>query len=284
MATIPDIRRMSDDESSGPESSHSDADMVEEDGFENSVGHDRTQATFAHIESTRTMTAEETEKWKRSGHKPGNYICPECGKGLSRIDSLTRHRRSRHRVGRQYFCRLPACRRQTWGFGRFDNYRRHMETSHGVIIEPNDMEERRLAAREPSTSQPLAQPNIVTEPSQAAQGEKRGSYLCIPLPSVSTSQDERLKVNIPQTVPKLSADFGEHVSPPPTAALFGSLRPVIEDLQSLDKDELIRRLRAKTKECEELQQRNRIVMAERDEYLEALKISEELRGVEPSTG
>lgn len=284
MATTSDIRRASDEELSGPDSPQYDVDMDEDDEHESFMGHDRTQATFAHIESTRTMTAEETEKWKRSGHKPGNYICPECGKGLSRIDSLTRHRRSRHRVGRQYFCRLTACRRQTWGFGRFDNYRRHMETSHGVIIEPNDMEERRLASREPPTSQQLGQPSFVPEPAQAAQAEKRGTYLCIPLPSISTSQDERRKVSIPQTVPKLPEVFGEDVSPPPTSALFGSLRPIVEDLQSLDKDELVRRLRIKTKECEELQQRNRLLIAERDEYLEALKMSEELRGVELSTG
>lgn len=78
-------------------------------------------------------------------------------------------------------------------------------------------------------------------------------------------------------------DLGNDVSPP-NSALFGSLRPVIEDLPSLDKNELIRRLRAKTKECEEIQQRNRILTMERDEYLEALRISEELRGVPTSSG
>lgn len=219
---------------------------------------------------------------RRSGHKPGNYICPECGKGLSRIDSLTRHRRSRHRVGRQYFCRRPGCRRQTWGFGRFDNYRRHMETSHGVLIEPNDTEERRLAGRDASTSQPLVQSNIVPPATQDAQVANRGDYIRVPLPSAVASQG-RSQVNMSQAVSKPSMDLDNDVSPP-NSTLFGSLRPVIEDLPSLDKDELIRRLRAKTKECEEIQQRNRILTMERDEYLEALRISEELRGVPTSSG
>ncbi|KAK9772366.1 hypothetical protein AB5N19_09618 [Seiridium cardinale] len=272
--------RASDTESTGPGTPQSDADMTWDgaaDEADEHHEHDRTEATFAHIDPSRELTREEREKWKRSGHKPGNYICPECGKGLSRIDSLTRHRRSRHRVGRQYFCRHPGCRRQTWGFGRFDNYRRHMESSHGVTIEPNDTEERHIAGRDATTDEAPKPPRVVSIAAQSAQAEKRGSYICIPLPAKPKQREpEHSKVSTnltqPTVVPK------ERTITPPSSAFFGSLRPVTEDIRSLDKDELVRRLRDKTKECEELQQRNRILAMERDEYVEALRLSEEMRG------
>lgn len=154
------------------------------------------------------------------------------------------------------------------------------------MIEPNDTEERRLAGRDASTSQPLVQPlvqpNILPPATQDAQAENRGDYIRMPLPSAAASQGLS-QVNMSRAVSKPSMNLDNDVSPP-HSALFGSLRPVIEDLPSLDKDELIRRLRAKTKECEEIQQRNRILTMERDEYLEALRISEELRGVPTSSG
>lgn len=63
----------SDEELSGPDSPQYDVDMDEDDEHESFMGHDRTQATFAHIESTRTMTAEETEKWKSVIRRPQQW-------------------------------------------------------------------------------------------------------------------------------------------------------------------------------------------------------------------
>ncbi|KAH8198404.1 hypothetical protein TruAng_007439 [Truncatella angustata] len=284
MATSTAAHHASDTESTGPESPQSDTDMNWNDAVNEDGGQDHTEATFAHIDPSTGLTTEEKEKWKRSGHKPGNYICPECGKGLSRIDSLTRHRRSRHRVGRQYFCRHPGCRRQTWGFGRFDNYRRHMESSHAITIEPNDMEERQRAVREAPINESLKSPRVVklSVAAQSSKAEKRGSYICIPVPiqQQQRRRQEQHGVDSSRAFQKPAAVPQHHTTnAPPSSAFFGSLRPVVEDVESLDKDELIRRLRTKTRECDELQQRNRVLTLERDEYLEALKISEGLRGV-----
>lgn len=54
----------SDTESTGPASPRSDLDMTWDDAENQDVEHSRTEATFAHIDSTRELTLEEREKWK----------------------------------------------------------------------------------------------------------------------------------------------------------------------------------------------------------------------------
>ncbi|KAK6067539.1 hypothetical protein SCUP234_11537 [Seiridium cupressi] len=213
--------RASDTESTGPGTPQSDADMTWDgaaDEADEHHEHDRTEATFAHIDPSRELTREEREKWKR-----------------------------------------------------------HMESSHGVTIEPNDTEERHIAGRDATTDEAPKPPRVVSIAAQSAQAEKRGSYICIPLPA-KPKQREPEHANVSTNLPQPTAVPKERTITPPSAAFFGSLRPVTEDIRSLDKDELMRRLRDKTKECEELQQRNRILAMERDEYVEALRLSEEMRG------
>lgn len=154
-----------------------------------------------------------------------------------------------------------------------------MESSHGIIIGPNDTQERSIAGQGALMEEmPPKSPGTLPMAAQPIQAEKRGSYICIPLPSETRLRTEQkslpsIGLSRPPVVPEA------RTITPPSSAVFGSLRPVIEDMQSLDKDELVRKLRAKTRECEELQQRNRILTLERDEYIEALRISEGLRRV-----
>lgn len=153
-----------------------------------------------------------------------------------------------------------------------------MESAHNIVVEPNDKKERAIASQgkapEPLPPKPA---RITSREVQSTQAEKRAGYFCIPLPTRNQHQMEQRRVRS-IVLPTLPATAQSRLATPPSSAVFGALRPVIEDTQSLDKDELVRRLRAKIKDCEELQQRNRVLALERDEYIEALRISEELRG------
>jgi hypothetical protein len=226
---------------------------------------------FLYIQKADPLTCG----YSRSARKSGNYICPECGKSLSRIDSLTRHRRSRHHVGWQYFCRRPGCERRTWGFGRFDIYRRHMKTAHRVVVEAHDAQERSTAGRRPPAKEKAPGSAPARVAAQPERPEKRSSYICIPLPSKSVAQ-KRSKFKPSRHLPTPSSLDVENEPMVPSSAALGPLR-LVDDIEALARDELVLRLRAKMLECEELKQRNRILAMERDEYLEALSISEELR-------
>ncbi|KAI1852903.1 hypothetical protein JX265_012931 [Neoarthrinium moseri] len=241
--------------STGPESPQADdQDEAAGDVDEETTEHGRTNATFAFVDP------DEKNKWKRGSHKTGNFICPECGKGLSRVDALSRHRRTRHRVGMQYFCRQSSCQRALWGFGRFDNYRRHMETAHNIMIGPNDMQERHVAQRDLSK---------VPRPPRKRKGVPRfppePDHLYAQSAELSRSHEDYLPPAPPTVAPAPAAVLS---TPGPVDAIF----------DTLSREELVWKLRAKIKECDGLQEQTRILRMERDEYIEALKISEELRG------
>lgn len=59
-----------DTESSGRDSPPSDAEMTWDDAVAPDVEHERTEATFARIDSSRGPTLEEREKWKLALRMP----------------------------------------------------------------------------------------------------------------------------------------------------------------------------------------------------------------------
>ncbi|KAK8129409.1 hypothetical protein PG999_001789 [Apiospora kogelbergensis] len=252
---------------------------------------EHTGAPFAacHAEDapSPSQLSHDEHAWSRQGspgadHGParlsassravGVYACPECGEKLTRLDSMARHRRSRHRIGRQYYCRHLQCKGKSRSFGRFDNFKRHMESSHGILVSPGSANE---------------------EDGDEDGGRESAQRAFPPLPSASTLPAARPKAD--SHMPVLPVPIIQH-SPPrqpkvPTAKngkppilgkpnILPDLRSAAtdrEDLESLDKHELIRRLRSKLMECEQLQHQCHVLSLERDEYAEAFRMSESNR-------
>ncbi|KAK7948859.1 uncharacterized protein PG986_009745 [Apiospora aurea] len=246
---------------------------------------ERTGATFAlcHPEVAPSQSHDE-HAWRHispgvdggharlsaSSRAVGVYACPECGEKLTRLDSMARHRRSRHRIGRQYYCRHPQCKGKSRSFGRFDNFKRHMETSHSILVSPgsaNDEDGDDDASREGAQhSCPL--PPLSSNPLPATRPSTDGQLYLMPAP---VSQQSALRQ--PKATP---ANNGKSSTGKPN--ILPDLRCTDrEDLESLEKHELIRRLRSKLMECEQLQHQCHVLTLERDEYAEAYRISEDSR-------
>lgn len=213
---------------------------------------------------------------RRRGSKPGKYVCPECGKGLSRHDSLERHRRTRHHIGKQYYCHNQECEAQNLRFGRFDNFKRHMEVAHGVVV--NNWETRKTqraaSSNTPGTAAATDTAPAVKLEDASRPGEDMDSLQAMP----ATHSRPPLILSRPASPPD-PRDMRSQLTLPPILTLSEPRQAPQDDFGSLSRDDLTRLLKAKIRECDLLQEQNRMLTLERDEYLEALRISEELRGV-----
>ncbi|KAK7920458.1 hypothetical protein PG985_008480 [Apiospora marii] len=246
---------------------------------------ERTGATFAlcHPEEapSQSQQSHDEHAWRHgspgadpgparlsaSSRAVGVYACPECGEKLTRLDSMARHRRSRHRIGRQYYCRHPQCKGKSRSFGRFDNFKRHMETSHSIIVSPGSANEddgdddairestqRSFHPPPPSSSNaPVVRPTADSQVSPIAAPVNQHSQLR--QPRATPVNNGKPLITKPNILPDLRSTDRE-------------------DLESLEKHELIRRLRSKLMECEQLQHQCHVLTLERDEYAEAYRMSE----------
>ncbi|KAI0134041.1 hypothetical protein BJ170DRAFT_182781 [Xylariales sp. AK1849] len=285
----------SDTESTEPESPNSEASW--DDIAAEQIKSETTEATFALTDlpvPPDTLIDTLTDTQRGVGHKLGAYSCPECGKMVTRLDSLSRHRRTRHHIGKQYFCPYPKCKKARSGIGRFDLYRRHMQVSHGDTVGKlrgpgaggRSTEKKFRDQRRESQQEALPESRVL-----ARRTRTHGAAVSKPPPNKILSA--RVSVPKPRPPPPpptrdLSDGMGTHALPQRSTTktatataelpILGTLRPFNENFESMSQDELVLRLRAKTRECEELQQKCRILTLEKEEYVEALAISEQLRG------
>ncbi|KAK8086258.1 hypothetical protein PG994_001232 [Apiospora phragmitis] len=185
---------------------------------------------------------------------------------------MARHRRSRHRIGRQYYCRHPQCKGKSRSFGRFDNFKRHMETSHSILVSPGSANE--------------------DDGDDDAGHDRESTQRSFPPPSPSSNALPVARPKTDSQMPLMPAPLDQH-SPlrQPKATSANNGKPLIgkpnilpdlrctdrEDLESLEKHELIRRLRSKLMEFEQLQHQCHVLTLERDEYAEAYRMSENSR-------
>ncbi|KAI1498451.1 hypothetical protein F5X99DRAFT_325142 [Biscogniauxia marginata] len=207
---------------------------------------ERTQATFAPLQDLRPVTydCEEdvTSKWSRRAHHHVPCVCPECGKSLSRLDSLWRHRKSVHGVRSRHYCERRECAKHP-GFSLSDNLRRHMKISHGIALESYGTE-------------PYHRPKPSSDQNNSSTTETRLSTTESFLSQADASLYLAKGTNGDLTLPGTSGP---------------------DDLEYVDRHGLVQRLRAQIDECQKLQQQCRVLRLERDEYVEALGISEQLR-------
>ncbi|KAH8671568.1 hypothetical protein BX600DRAFT_250576 [Xylariales sp. PMI_506] len=193
---------------------------------------------------------------------------------------------TRHRMGKQLYCTYVNCSRSTKGFGRFDSIQRHMLINHGEVVERKDVEaEDRHSADGRTTGGAAAAPastaprlrrfyvSLSTRVQKENLARLKNDKLASAAGRSSTKRQPGSRVG------HLSkSEQGAKGVPAAATVLEHTLQPPEHDnIESLDRDELLRRLREKTRECEEIRHQLRIVAMERDEYIEALKISEEMR-------
>ncbi|KAI0018929.1 hypothetical protein F4780DRAFT_749333 [Xylariomycetidae sp. FL0641] len=216
-----------------------------------------TEAVFAPVSTLRSAESipwnPERDKWKRKGAKPGLFICPDCGTALSRADALTRHRKRRHKAGQRYFCHQPNCPQSNPSFDYPGEYKFHLQLFHGIV---QDVGASRPPKRPRGKAAQSASPPALPTPSSPHPGSHEARA---PGPPLTLTQP-------PRAVPEAAR---------PTGALSAFTNA--EDLEKLTRDELLGRLRAKMRECEKLAEDYRVARLERDEYAEALKLSEEMR-------
>ncbi|KAI1075368.1 hypothetical protein F5B20DRAFT_385773 [Whalleya microplaca] len=201
----------------------------------------------------------EKDKWYRPGKLPKAFFCPDCGKGLSRMDSLTRHRKTRHRIGRQWLCQDPVCLQRGKAWGRFDHYKRHMEHYHGVIVNEKDFRDIEfiLDATSVPSRHPTSGPTSPVDQPVAA-------------PSSRTPEENG---HAGYQVPALSQLTGQNHTDQDQASSYSN----VVSLDRLSRAELMRMIQSKTQECEQLQQKCKILTLEKNEYIEALRLSEQMR-------
>ncbi|KAI1634227.1 hypothetical protein F4809DRAFT_537458 [Biscogniauxia mediterranea] len=212
--------------------------------------HERTKATFALAQDPRppTFSADEVANGKlsRRPHDHAPCVCPECGKPLSRLDSLMRHRKRVHGVRSRHYCDRPECAKHP-GFSLSDNLRRHMKISHGITIEAYEVP--------PNSHRPSPTSG------QVGLGKTESKF--------SFNQVQQPPADGYAALPDLVRGSGGDLSSSRIAGL--------DDLEHLDRQSLIQRLRAKAVECEKLQKQCHVLRLERDEYAEALAMSEQRR-------
>ncbi|KAI5919403.1 hypothetical protein F4810DRAFT_503017 [Camillea tinctor] len=211
--------------------------------------HERTKATFAPVQDPKPSTFDSTEnsggKWSRKSHDHAPCLCPDCGKALSRLDSLMRHRKRVHGVRSRHYCDRLECAKHP-GFSLSDNLRRHMKISHGITVEGDEI-----------------QPNHRSSPSSGQVG--------------SGTADSKFSFNQAQPTTKAYASSALARGGGGSGELASPRTAGLDNLELLDRQDLIQRLRAKVDECERLEKQCQVLRLERDEYAEALGMSEQFR-------
>ncbi|KAI0597090.1 hypothetical protein F4775DRAFT_265584 [Biscogniauxia sp. FL1348] len=211
--------------------------------------HERTKATFAPVQDPRPPTFSAGEvangKWRRRPQDHAPCVCPECGKPLSRLDSLMRHRKRMHGVRSRHYCDRPECVKHP-GFSLSDNLRRHMKISHGITVEAYEIP--------PNSHRPSPSSGHVS----LGKTESKFPFNQAQPPTKGYA-----------ALPDLARGSGGDLSSPRIAGL--------DDLEHLDRQSLIQRLRAKAAECEKFEKQCQVLRLERDEYAAALAISEQRR-------
>lgn len=284
------------------ESTEPDTPSTDKSSYQNSADQSerlRTGSTFALTEPSsvsggtihvQTQSGVNNNSNKpKSHHRSGTYLCPECGKALSRLDALARHRRSRHSIGRQYYCQQPHCNRKSRGFGRFDNFKTHMETSHGIVISSADYA-KQIEAKENTDKE-----NVTKETANADKPDGSVNKALVN----STSNNSSKQPDPAQSSPagskngQTSSASGVGYSFKPATITFRANNVIsgvnrtggFSDISSagegewssFNREEILGMLRVKIRECESLRERCRFLTLERDEYAEALQISERMR-------
>ncbi|KAI0445214.1 hypothetical protein F4803DRAFT_571643, partial [Xylaria telfairii] len=104
---------------------------------------DRVQDSPAPSNASMASENHLTQQNSRSGEFP----CLDCGKILSRRDSLLRHSRIAHGSGGVFWCQEGGCVATKKGFKRFHDYRKHMRTVHSMTVTPESVPSRRAVRR-----------------------------------------------------------------------------------------------------------------------------------------
>lgn len=210
----------------------------------------RKSATFATAQknSAPRVQAAERDGWDTIEHIVANtvrshttdpeqgdgFLCSECGQTLCNLYALSRHRKTKHGLGRQWCCQKPDCKNRFKPYGRFDQFKCHMKKEHNIEL--------------------------------PSKGEARDRYL------LSSTEFQRDKNQRPHHV---SSKINDPFLVQPKKA-----EPLViaeEDIASASRDDLVQMLQAQMRECKQLREQCKVFALERDEYAEALRLSEEMR-------
>lgn len=78
---------------------------------------------------TTSSTQEESHNKSNDEEPRDTFKCPQCAKSFVRRKHLNRHIKS-HSGHRPYLCPVTTCSRSTFGFGRADSLKYHVNTVH----------------------------------------------------------------------------------------------------------------------------------------------------------
>ncbi|KAI1769977.1 hypothetical protein F4818DRAFT_280304 [Hypoxylon cercidicola] len=221
----------------------------------------RAAFTLRQKGSTLSSMTTEQNRWNHTAKTEQPYICPDCGKALCNPNTLHRHLKTRHGMGKQWYCKQPDCKRRSKPYGRLDHFKYHMKGAHNIVVSSHDARKHFLlddGSRNPRSKSPDHSGRHVIE--FQAFGRQ-------PLPDPNTN--ERTCNRDSTAIQPIRHD----VLPQDEA------RPRITegDFEPASREELILMLQSQTLECKRLHEQCKFLTLERDEYAEALQLSEEMR-------
>ncbi|KAI2465323.1 hypothetical protein F4781DRAFT_435531 [Annulohypoxylon bovei var. microspora] len=202
----------------------------------------------------------------RPAKKEQRCFCPECGKALSNWNALARHRKTRHRIGRQWYCQQLDCKTRLKAYGRFDHFKWHLRSAHGIELPRSDPDVEKSPL--PDCNLVATRPRLPPDPDH-------------PTPTIGASQGSGLEDS--QVRERSGAayhkDQASILSTEQAPQLQRGANPTtkVGDLDSTGQSDLVRMLRSQILECERLREKCKVLTMERDEYAEALKLSEKMR-------
>ncbi|KAI0477209.1 hypothetical protein GGR56DRAFT_394598 [Xylariaceae sp. FL0804] len=204
-------------------------------------------------------------------------------KALTRNDALARHRRTRHRIGHQYYCTVPRCYKSNQPFGRFDNYRIHLQSSHGILIaSKSDYKGPKsplshTRAQRPEYNSPIQTDHSLSDPSLKDGDLRTAAMPALRIGGIASSSAPGTHVPLTPDTTIRPVQGREPVPAPPPSVPASSTPTVSDGLEDLNYPQLLQRLRVKIVDYQNLEEQCRIVCMERDEYIEALRLSEAMR-------
>ncbi|KAI2617238.1 hypothetical protein GGS26DRAFT_412495 [Hypomontagnella submonticulosa] len=236
---------------------------------ENFLGGDPTTTALApvHVGSDFYASTVEQDNW--GCLQRGGSVCPECGRALCNPNALSRHRKTKHGLGRQWFCRQSNCTKRLKAYGRFDHFKSHMKNCHGIHVSSRDSNAKKRHLLDDSPAQVDLQ--FPPEPDRSSSNADEFQASEMPSPRVAESSGRAYH--------DVSATILPGKQAPPLQGridILTSMGGSVEDFESVDPNTLIYLLQSEILECERLRKRCKILPLERDEYAEALKMSEEM--------
>lgn len=211
--------------------------------------------------SSKTLTGIRPS---RTAQTEQSFLCSECGKALSCANALNRHLKSRHGMGRQWYCQQPGCEKENKPYGRVDHFKLHMKNAHKMVISSREARKRFLLDGSPANRRSESSPMLGRSSSPADESRDVETQH---LPDPDINEHVRGRNSTAKKSVKNAILTQKRAIPPIDEGEF----------ESIDRDELIDMIQSQRQVCYQLREKCRALTQERNEYAEALRLSKERR-------